>query len=95
MKCLTLYLIKDNIMDEKEKTRIVDKINQVLDKLRPYLETDGGSITLEEVTDDLIVKVKLHGACEGCPFSYQTLKAGVEQALRKEVPEIKDLVSVN
>jgi len=82
-------------MNEKEKTRIVDKINQVLDKLRPYLEADGGGITLEEVTDDLIVKVKLHGACEGCPFSYQTLKAGVEQALRKEVPEIKDLVSVN
>lgn len=82
-------------MDQKEKTRIVGKINQVLDKLRPYLEADGGGITLEEVTDDLIVKVKLHGACEGCPFSYQTLKAGVEQALRKEVPEIKDLVSVN
>jgi Fe-S cluster biogenesis protein NfuA len=82
-------------MDEKEKKRIVDKINQVLDKLRPYLEADGGGITLEEVTDDLIVKVKLHGACEGCPFSYQTLKAGVEQALRKEVPEIKDLVSVS
>jgi Fe-S cluster biogenesis protein NfuA len=88
-------LIKDIIMDEKEKKRIVDKINQVLDKLRPYLEADGGGITLEEVTDDLIVKVKLHGACEGCPFSYQTLKAGVEQALRKEVPEIKDLVSVS
>ncbi len=82
-------------MKEKEKTRIVDKINEVLDKLRPYLEADGGGITLEEVTDDLIVKVKLHGACEGCPFSYQTLKAGVEQALRKEVPEIKDLVSVS
>jgi Fe-S cluster biogenesis protein NfuA len=82
-------------MDEKGKKRIVDKINQVLDKLRPYLEADGGGITLEEVTDDLIVKVKLHGACEGCPFSYQTLKAGVEQALRKEVPEIKDLVSVS
>jgi len=90
-----INLIKDIIMNEKEKTRIVDKINQVLDKLRPYLEADGGGITLEEVTDDLIVKVKLHGACEGCPFSYQTLKAGVEQALRKEVPEIKDLVSVN
>jgi len=82
-------------MEEKEKIRIVGRINQVLDKLRPYLEADGGGITLEEVTDDLIVKVKLHGACEGCPFSYQTLKAGVEQALRKEVPEIKDLVSVS
>ena len=82
-------------MDKKEKTRIVVKINNVLDRMRPYLEADGGGISLEEVTDDLVVKVKLHGACEGCPFSYQTLKAGVEQALRKEVPEIKDLVSVS
>jgi Fe-S cluster biogenesis protein NfuA len=42
----------------------------------------------------MVVKVKLHGACQGCPFSYQTLKAGVEQALRKEVPEITELVAV-
>jgi len=82
-------------MNEEEKTRIVKKINEALNKLRPYLEADGGDISLEEVTDDLVVKVKLHGACDGCPFSYQTLKAGVEQALRKEIPEIKDLVSVN
>ena len=82
-------------MKEKEKERIVSRINEALSKLRPYLEADGGDITLEEVTDDLVVKVKLHGACHGCPFSYQTLKAGVEQALRKEVPEIKDLVSAD
>jgi Fe-S cluster biogenesis protein NfuA len=82
-------------MNEEEKNRIVNKINEALNKLRPYLEADGGDISLEEVTDDLVVKVKLHGACDGCPFSYQTLKAGVEQALRKEIPEIRDLVAVN
>ncbi len=82
-------------MNQSEKSEIITRINAVLDKIRPYLVADGGDISLEEVTDDLIVKVKLHGACEGCPFSYQTLKAGVEQALRKEIPEINDLVAVN
>lgn len=82
-------------MNKEEKESLENRINEVLEKLRPYLEADGGNISLVEVTDDLVVKVKLHGACEGCPFSYQTLKAGIEQALRKEIPEIKDLVGVN
>ncbi len=81
-------------MSEKEKKQIHTRISHALNKIRPYLEADGGDISLEEITDDLVVKVKLHGACHGCPFSYQTLKAGVEQALRKEVPEIKDLIAV-
>jgi Fe-S cluster biogenesis protein NfuA len=81
-------------MIEKERKQMLEKINNALNKIRPYLEADGGDITLEEVTDDMVVKVKLHGACQGCPFSYQTLKAGVEQALRKEIPEIKELVAV-
>jgi Fe-S cluster biogenesis protein NfuA len=83
-----------NTMSEKERKQVLDKINNALNKIRPYLEADGGDITLEEVTDEMVVKVKLHGACQGCPFSYQTLKAGVEQALRKEIPEIKELIAV-
>jgi Fe-S cluster biogenesis protein NfuA len=82
-------------MSEKVKNQIINRINNALEKIRPYLEADGGDISLEEITDDLVVKVKLHGACQGCPFSYQTLRAGVEQALRKEVPEIKELVAVD
>ena len=82
-------------MNEKEKNDLLGRVNAALDKVRPYLEADGGNISLEEVTDDYVVKVKLLGACHGCPFSYQTLKAGVEQALRKEVPELKGLVAVN
>jgi Fe-S cluster biogenesis protein NfuA len=81
-------------MKEEERNDLSNRINAALDKIRPYLEADGGGITLEEVTNDFIVKVKLHGACEGCPFSYQTLKAGVEQALLKEVPEMKELIAV-
>ena len=82
-------------MKEQEKAILVKRINNALDKIRPYLEADGGDISLKEVTDDLMVKVKMHGACEGCPFSYQTLKAGIEQALRKEIPEIKGVVAVD
>jgi Fe-S cluster biogenesis protein NfuA len=81
-------------MSEKEKKLMLERVNSALNKIRPYLEADGGDITLEEITDEMVVKVKLHGACQGCPFSYQTLKAGVEQALRKEVPEITELVAV-
>ena len=81
-------------MTEDVKNDLSNRIESALDKIRPYLEADGGNISLEEVTDDLVIKVKLHGACEGCPFSYQTLKAGVEQALLKEVPEMKELVAL-
>ena len=81
-------------MTETERNDLNARVNSALEKIRPYLEADGGGITLEEVTDDMVVKVRLHGACDGCPFSYQTLKAGVEQALLKEVPEMKELIAV-
>ncbi|MGI6322087.1 MAG: NifU family protein [Bacteroidales bacterium] len=70
-----------------------ERVLKALDRIRPYLQSDGGDIELIEITDDLNVKVKLKGACHGCPFSMQTLKAGVEQAVIKEVPEIKSVIS--
>ena len=81
-------------MTEEVRNDLSKRINSALDKLRPYLEADGGGITLEDITDEMLVKVKLHGACEGCPFSMQTLKAGVEQALINEIPEITGVISV-
>lgn len=78
------------LTDEK----VLNKIKSAIDSVRPYLIADGGDVDLVEVTDELIVKVKLVGACDGCPFSMQTLKAGIEQAIRNEVPDIKDLISV-
>jgi Fe-S cluster biogenesis protein NfuA len=77
-----------------EKAIALEKINKAIESIRPYLKSDGGDIELVEVSDDLTVKVRLLGACDGCPFSVQTLKAGVEQAVRKEVPDIKELVAV-
>ncbi len=76
-----------------EINNIKERVRTALERVRPYLQSDGGDIELLEVTDDLSVKVKLTGACHGCPFSMQTLKAGVEQAIMKEVPEIKKVIS--
>jgi Fe-S cluster biogenesis protein NfuA len=72
---------------------IKDRVQKALERVRPYLQSDGGDIELIEVTDDLSVKVRLTGACHGCPYSMQTLKAGVEQAILNEVPEIKKVIS--
>ncbi|MZP82050.1 MAG: NifU family protein [Rikenellaceae bacterium] len=70
------------------------RVSDAIEVVRPYLQNDGGDISLVEVTDDLVVKVKLLGACGSCPYSIMTLKQGVEQAIRRDVPEIKEVVSV-
>lgn len=74
---------------------IKKRIEVALDKIRPYLITDGGNIELVEVTEDLVVKVQLTGACHGCPFSMQTMKAGVEMAIRNDVPEVKEVLDIS
>lgn len=74
---------------------LAERVKSALERVRPYLQSDGGDISLVEITPDNVVKVRLSGACHGCPYSMMTLKAGVEQALIKEVPEIKEVVSVD
>lgn len=74
---------------------IIDKIEEALDQVRPYLESDGGDIRLIEVTDDYVVKVKLLGACSDCQVSMMTLKAGVEQAVKRVLPEVKEVVDID
>ena len=70
-----------------------DKVEEVLGKIRPALERDGGNVELVEVADGT-VKVKLVGACAGCPMSTMTLKNGIERILKQEIPEIKEVVAV-
>ena len=70
-----------------------EKVEKALDKIRPALQADGGNIELVDVTDG-IVKVRLTGACGGCPMSQMTLKMGVERALKQQVPEVKSVESV-
>jgi Fe-S cluster biogenesis protein NfuA len=74
---------------------IRSRVESALDKIRPYLVADGGNIVLVDITEDNVVKVELTGACLGCPFSMQTLKAGVEMAVKKEVPEINKVIDIN
>lgn len=71
-----------------------EQVQQALDKIRPALQRDGGDVDLVEVTDDGIVKVKLKGACGGCPMSQMTLKMGIEKVVKEAVPEIKSVESV-
>ncbi len=75
------------------KEELLERVAATLDKVRPYLQADGGDIEVVELTDDNVLKVRLMGACHGCPFSMQTLKAGVEQAIKNDIPEIKEVVS--
>ncbi len=69
------------------------KVEKALDKIRPALMADGGGVELVEVKDG-VVKVKLTGACGGCPMSQMTLKMGIERSLKSEIPEIKEVVAV-
>lgn len=74
---------------------LIERIETALDQIRPYLEADGGNVALHEITDDMVVKLKLLGACGSCPMSIMTLKAGVEQALKRAVSEINSVEAIN
>ena len=72
-----------------------EKVEKILTSIRPYLQADEGDIELINITETGIVEVKLLGACVGCPLSLMTLRAGVERALMKEIPEIRRVESIN
>lgn len=72
-----------------------DKVEQILQSIRPYLQADDGDIELVNITESGIVEVKLLGACHDCPLSLMTLRAGVERTLMKEIPDIKRVESIN
>ena len=73
---------------------IYSQVETSLDTIRPYLNKDGGDIEVVEITDDMIVRVKLLGACESCPMSFMTMKAGVEQSIRNAIPSIRGIETV-
>ena len=78
----------------QEKNTLKERVEIALEKIKPALQADGGNVELVEVTPEGIVKVKLTGACYGCPMSQMTLKMGIGRSLKKEVPEVKDIVEV-
>ena len=73
---------------------LIPRIEAALDQLRPYLEADSGNVSLIDITDDMIVRLRFHGACSSCSMSAMTLKAGIEQTILRMVPEVKSVVAV-
>lgn len=71
------------------------KIEEALDSIRPYLEADGGNVRVIELTDEMVLKLELLGNCGSCPMSTMTLKAGVEEAIKKAIPEIQKVIAIN
>lgn len=74
---------------------IYERVEQALDTIRPYLEKDGGNVEIQDITDDKVVKLKLLGTCASCAMSIMTFKAGLEQAIKKAVPEIVAVEALN
>jgi len=72
-----------------------EKVLKALNQMRPFLQADSGDVELIEITEDGIVKVRLTGACEVCPMSVMTLRAGIERALMREVPEVRRVEAVS
>ena len=70
------------------------RVEAVLDKVRPAIQADGGDVVLINVREDNVVEVRLTGACHGCPMATLTLKAGIERIVKEEIPEVVEVISV-
>lgn len=70
------------------------KLETILDKIRPAIQSDGGDVELVNIREDGVVEVRLKGACDGCPMATLTLKAGIERIIKEEIPEVKEVISV-
>lgn len=82
-------------MTRSHHKELLQRVESSLDTMRPYLNDDGGNVEVVEITDDMVLRLKLVGACSTCPQSYMTMKAGIEEAVMRSVPEIKSVMAVN
>lgn len=74
---------------------LLDRVEKAIDTVRPYLEADGGNVKIVEITSDFIVKLELTGTCSNCSMSSMTMKAGIEEAVKRAVPEIVAVEAIN
>lgn len=74
---------------------LITKVEEALNTVRPYMEADGGNVKVVEITNDFTAKLELVGACGSCPMSSMTFKAGLEEAIKRLVPEIKNVEAIN
>ena len=77
-----------------ENPELYRRVEEALSQLRPYLEADSGNVSILEITDEMIVRLRFHGSCSSCSMSAMTLKAGIEQEILRRVPEIKGVVAI-
>lgn len=82
-------------MSVAEKSELLEKIDAALESVRPHLKVDGGNVEVVGVTEDMQVQIKWMGNCESCTMSTMTLRAGIEEAIRSKIPEIKGVVAMN
>ncbi len=82
-------------MNTTTASDLKQRVEDALTQIRPFLVDDGGDISLTEITEDMIAKVMLHGSCSSCSMSLMTLKAGVEESIKRAVPEIRSVEAVN
>lgn len=82
-------------MSKHKNTELEKKVLAILEQIRPYLQNDGGDLRFVEITDDMIVNIELTGACGSCPYSTMTLKNGIEETMKKAIPEIIAVEAVN
>ena len=100
---ICMLIILNESMDDLDKIQMdfienggtIESFESALEEIRPYLRSDGGDISLVEITDDYTVKVKLMGACETCHVSMMTLKNGVEGAVKNAVPKVKKVIEIS
>jgi Fe-S cluster biogenesis protein NfuA len=78
-----------------EMNTLHQKVEEALNTIRPYLEADGGNVAVVEITSENILKLELTGACKTCNMSHMTMKAGIEETIKRSVPEIRSIVAVN
>lgn len=78
-----------------ELNQLHEAVEQALSGIRPYLEADGGNVKVLEITEDKVVRLELLGACGSCPMSAMTFRAGIEEAIRREVPQVRAVEAVN
>jgi Fe-S cluster biogenesis protein NfuA len=84
-----------SMVDTKTESLFLARIEKALDQIRPYLEADGGNVKVLELTEEMVLKLELLGACGACSMSTMTMKAGIEQAIMREVPEIQSVIAIN
>ena len=82
-------------MSDIKKQDLIQQVDKALDDVRPHLAVDGGNVEVVDVTDDMVVKIKWLGACEGCSMTAMTMRAGIEQAIIGRMPEITGVKAVN